>query len=168
MTIFEFVLMLTSIITSLALTHIVVGMVNLIRNAARVRFSLVHALWVWVGFALTIGNWASNWELRLLPAWPTWAVLLMIATTIAQYVYCAFVTPDTPEGEIDLATFHESARRGYLSALVLLALLALAFNFTFGGANFYSHWFRDSVVSLVALAATLLGLFVSARWAQVS
>ena len=168
MTIFEFVLTLTSIIASLGLTHIVVGMVHLIRNASRVRFSFVHVLWVWVGFAFTVGNWASNWELRPLTSWPAWTVLMMIATSTAQYAYCAFVTPDAPDGEIDLVAFHESKRRGYLSALVVFGLLALLFNFTFGGANFYSDWLRDSLVTLVALGATLLALLLGQRWVQVA
>ncbi|MBI3438656.1 MAG: hypothetical protein HY054_08425 [Proteobacteria bacterium] len=59
MTSFDYVMALVSIVTSLALTHLIAGAVSL-RNARSVRFSFVHALWMWSAFATTVGNWASN------------------------------------------------------------------------------------------------------------
>ena len=80
MTAFELVFGLITIITSLALTHLLEGFVNLVRNPARVHFSATHALWAWTGFASAVGNWASFWEMRTLKSWPAWAVLLIVAT----------------------------------------------------------------------------------------
>jgi hypothetical protein len=47
MTSFELVFGLITIITSLALTHLLAGFVDVLRNAQRVRFSAPHALWAW-------------------------------------------------------------------------------------------------------------------------
>src|SRR6185436_17619581 len=100
---FEFVLALTSVISGLALAHMLTGVVGLLRNAKRVKFSLVHALWLWSAFATTIGNWAADWELRTLSYWPAWTLLMIIVSKVAQYTYCVFVTPDVPaDGAIDL------------------------------------------------------------------
>ena len=60
MTSFELVFGLMTIITSLALTHLLAGFVGVLRNAERVRFSALHALWAWSAFISTIGNWASG------------------------------------------------------------------------------------------------------------
>ena len=168
MTSFELVFSLTTIITSLALTHLLAGFVSMLRNTERVRFSALHALWAWSAFISTIGNWASYWELRSLKFWPAWSVLLIVLTTIAQYVFCAFVTPERQaEGRIDLAEFHQRERRRYILAAFILFALSLVLDFALGGAHFYADWWRDSVLSIACLLFSLLALFVNARWAQV-
>ena len=135
MSVFEFVLALTSVISGLAIGHMLTGVVVLLRNANRVKFSFIHALWMWSAFSTTIANWASDWSLRALNEWPAWTLLLIIASKIAQYIFCAFVTPDMPaEGELDLADFHEREHRKYLWAVVAFCAVALAFNFAFGAA----------------------------------
>jgi len=168
MTPFELVFGLMTILTSLALTHLLGGFVSVLRNAERVRFSVLHALWAWSAFALTIGNWASYWGMRSQESWPAWAVLLIVMTTIVQYVFCAFVTPEMPaEGKIDLADFHQREHRRYSLAALVLFGLSLALNFALGGASFYADWWRDSVFSIAALLLALLAFLVGARWAQV-
>ncbi|WP_395645568.1 hypothetical protein [Terricaulis sp.] len=167
MSVFEFVLALTSVISGLALAHMLTGVVGLLRNAQRVRFSLVHALWMWSAFSTTIGNWAADWSLRTVTEWPAWMLLLIIASKIAQYVFCVFVTPDLPtEGKIDLVAFHASERRGYFGAVFAFTAVALVFNIAFGAAEAYAHWLRDSAITLIAIAVTLLAFFVRAYWAQ--
>jgi hypothetical protein len=169
MTAFELVFGLITIITSLALTHLLEGFVNLVRNPARVKFSATHALWAWTGFASAVGNWASFWEMRTLKSWPAWAVLLIVATMLMQYVFCALVTPEvTAEGQIDLVAFHQRDHRLYISAAVALFVLALLLDLAIGGARYYAAWMRDSAFSLVLIAFGLLAIFVRARWAQVA
>ena len=168
MSAFEFVFGLVSIVTSLALTHLLVGFVGLLRNADRVQFSALFSLWGWAAFASTIGNWAAFWGMRTLPSWPAWTVLLTVATMICQYVFCAFVTPATPaEAEIDLVAFHHREHRRYILAFVALCGVSVAFDFALGGAQYYAAWWRDSAVSLLGIAFGLLGAFVTARWVQI-
>lgn len=168
MTIFEFIFALYSIIVSLALTHVLSGFIDL-RRASRVRVSLPHALWAAAAFMMTIGNWATLWDLRLMESWPNWTVLILLATAVGQYVFCTFVTPDTVPGtEADLVAFHEKERHRYIGAFFLLLLFAQVFNFSLGGFDLYSDWLRDASISTLALAVGLLAFFVSARWAQYS
>ena len=163
---FEFVFGLYSIIVSLALTHLLAGMISL-RDASRVRFSLTHALWAWAAFAMAIGNWASMWELREMQSWPSWSVLLLISTAIVQYVFCAFVTPEVRKGEgIDLVGFHDGQRRRYVGTALVFSAFSSAFNLAFGGANLYSDWLRDLILTIPAVAAAVLAFLVGARWVQ--
>ena len=169
MSAFEFVFALVSIITSLALTHLLGGFIRLLRQVQRVRFSAVHSLWAWAAFTLTIGNWASYWGLHRLTSWPAWTVLFTVATMICQYVFCSFVTPETPaEGEIDLLAFHQREHRRYILAAIVLFGLSMVFDLALGGSNFYAAWWRDSVFSMIGVAVGSLALFVGARWAQTS
>ena len=70
MTAFEVVFALVTMVTSLAIAHLLNGFASIVRNAGRVRFSLPHALWSWIAFSIVIGNWASLWEMRSVASWP--------------------------------------------------------------------------------------------------
>jgi len=163
---FEFVFALYSIIISLGITHLLAGFIDL-RRATRVQISLPHLLWAGVAFTISIGNWASMWELRLMESWPAWTMLLMIATALAQYVFCAFVTPDTnPGGEVDLVAFHERERRRYIAVFLIFSMFSMSFNIAFGVSDLYADWLRDVLISMPAIGAGVLAFFVKARWAQ--
>ena len=169
MTAFEFVFALISIITSLALTHLLSGFVRVLRYAGRVRFSAVHLLWAWAAFTVTIGDWASYWGFHALTSWPAWTVLFTVALMIVQYVFCSFVTPEVPEeGEIDLVAFHQREHRRYTLAAIALFALAMVFDLVLGGSNFYAAWWRDSALSLLGAALGLLTLISGAYWVQLS
>ena len=169
MTAFEIVFVLLTMIVSLAIAHLLNGFVIILRNTSRVRFSLLHTLWIWIAFALLIGNWAASWEMRSVVSWPSWAVLVILANFTIQYVFCALVTPERMETDnLDLEEFHTRQRHLYISALVALLLASLVLNFTLGGSNFYQSWWRDSVLTLAVLILSLIALFVNARRAQIA
>lgn len=167
MSLFEFVLAFSSVISALALGHLLAGAVHILRRRERVVFSLTHALWMWSILAMTMGNWAADWSLRSLTEWPAWTVLWLITSKIAQYVLCVFVTPEFSgaEEKIDLVAFHEREGRNYLWAMIGFCIIALMFNVTFSG--FYGSWLRDSVITIIAAGLTLLAIFVKARPVQV-
>jgi len=168
MTAFEVVFTLVTMITSLAIAHLLNGFASFLRNARRVRFSLPHALWSWTAFSLVIGNWASTWEMRAVTSWPAWAVLLLVTCNTVQYLFCALVTPVMPQqGELDLGEFHARSHRGYVASLIVLLLASQALNFTFGGADFYASWWRDSLMTSVALVLCVVAIASSRRWLQV-
>jgi len=67
------------------------------------------------------------------------------------------------EGTLDLSEFHARAYRMYVGALIALEIASLVLNLTFGGAQFYANWWRDSVLTIVCLLACAVAFFVSAR-----
>lgn len=167
MTPFEYIFGFTSIVIALAVTHMVVGIVALVRAGDRVKYSAIHALWMFTIFGGVVGNWAVGWTAREVTDWPNWSVQLKIAMPILQYAVCAFITPDVPhDGPIDLVAFHERERRRYLGVMLVFAVVTQLYNMAAGGAALLSDWLRDSAVTLTFIGAILLGLLVSARWAQ--
>jgi hypothetical protein len=169
MTVFEFVYGFMSVITGLAITHMLMGFVTLARNWARVRFSWVHGLWAWAALATAIGNWAASWEFRTLPTWPAWTVLLTLATAVGQYVACAFVTPEMQEGKrIDLVEFHRTQGVFYMGAFLGLGILAIAFNIAFGLEHHYSQWVRNTLLTLPMLAIIGTAMLVRRPFVQIT
>ncbi|MBK6702295.1 MAG: hypothetical protein IPG56_00020 [Caulobacteraceae bacterium] len=166
MTLFEFVLAFSSVISALALGHLLAGAVHILRRRHLVRFSLTHALWMYATLAMTMGNWAADWSLRALTEWPAWTVLWLITSKIAQYALCVFVTPEfrAEDEKIDLVAFYDREGRNVLWAMIAFCFIAFLFNIAFSG--FYGSWLRDSVITIVAFAFTVLALIIRARWAQ--
>ena len=182
MTPFEFVFALISIISSLALTKIITGVVAIVRHLERGGFSFTHALWVWIAFAVVVGNWGALWSARADPDWPAIRILAWLGSMTSLYAFCALVVPevdrDTP---VNLKKFHEREGRRYIIAHNFFALLALALvlaldgimadsivnvgsavvAFGLGTAAFFSRGRPQLVISIVL--ATLAAMFMLAN-----
>jgi len=59
-------------------------------------------------------------------------------------------------------------RTGRLGLGLGVALHRAAFNFAFGGAQYYGAWLRDSIISIFAGAVVLIAIFVRVHWVQVA
>ena len=168
MTAFEFVFALMTIVTSLALTHMLTGLVRALQNAERVQLSLVHGLWAWFAMLLAIGNWASLWGMRSIELWPAWTVLLCVTVMISLYVVCALVTPEFHgTSKIDLNDFHRRESRRYASAAAIFFGLAITANTALGGVGFFAGWVHDNLISVAGLVLSLVACFARNRPVQV-
>ena len=164
---FDIVFTLMTMITSLALAHMLNGFVIFLRNAKRVRFSLVHGLWSWIALATLIGNWASLWSMRSVESWPSMIVLLLLTIATVEYAFCALVTPDLPrEEELNLGEFHARSHRFYMLAFIILLTLSLLLNLMLGGMEMYENWWHDSILTIAALLFSAITVFVTNYWVQ--
>jgi hypothetical protein len=62
--VFEYVVILFSILFSIAFAHMLQSAAELVRAANRVRFSWLHAIWMLSVFIMVLANWIGLWELR--------------------------------------------------------------------------------------------------------
>ncbi|MBS0431205.1 MAG: hypothetical protein JSS21_02200 [Proteobacteria bacterium] len=168
MSAFEFVFALVTIVTSLAITHMLTGLVSVLRNTESEQLSIVHGLWAWSAMLLAIGNWASFWGMRSVTSWPSWTVLLCVIVMVALYAFCALVTPEFPnEARIGSADFHRREQPRYTIAAATFFCLAILANTVLGGAGFYASWVHDNVVSIGGLVLAIFGFFARRRWSRV-
>ena len=162
MTPFEFVFALISIITSLALTRIITGVVAIVRHKERGGFSLTHALWVWVAFAVVIGNWGALWGARIDPDWPPLRVLAWLTSMTSLYAFCALVIPEVEQRKpLDLNAFHESEGRRYIIAHNVFAILAFVLVLSITGINAASM--RHLIPSVAAFGIGTIALLTRGR-----
>lgn len=163
MTLFESIFALISVVTSLALTQLITGVVKLIRHAERGRLSLIHACWMWLAFVLVIGNWASLVGVQGNPDWPPGRIVLWLTAMISLYVFAALVVPDTEPGEpIDLAGFEQTESRRYIFAHNVFAVCALLLIFGIRGIDLDT--IQLAAFPLAALFLGLLAMFAGPRW----
>jgi hypothetical protein len=86
-----------------------------------------------------------------------------------ELVWCVFLTPDAERGaQLDLVAFEERERRRYLSALIVLELIALGSNVANGLFAAYDNWLSDSAFTVVDLVLTGTALITTWHWLRIA
>lgn len=165
MTSFEFVFALVSVITSLALTHMIGGVVSLIRSPRPGRVGLVHGLWIYFAFVLVIGNWAGLWLSRDRADWSPSLVAAQLATMITLYAFAALVLP-ADDDRSDISDFHQREGRRYMVAHLVFTFIAIALAFVQWRVT--GETLRLRVPALIAVVIGIIGLTVRASAVQLA
>lgn len=163
MTLFESIFAFISIVTSLALAHLIAGVVMLVRQAERQTISPIHACWVWLAFMLIIGNWAGLVGVQDDPAWPPSRILLWLIAMISLYGFTALLIPPAQAGEgINLRAFERAEGRRYTMAHNVFAGCALLL--IFGVRGFDLEVLAIGAFPLLAFALGMAALFARPAW----
>jgi hypothetical protein len=166
---FEHVIALLSFVYALALTHLLSGIVALIRADNRVRFSWIFAFWMLNAFVTILADWISFWDLRNLPSWSVLAIAFTLLMAIANYLQAALVCPEVPaEGPVDLKVFHVEQSRRYIGAFLVSGMLALVANFVFGNMQNVSEWGAQNLAVVPLVVAAALAMIFRTRWVQIA
>ena len=179
--IFEYVIVLISIIIGLALTHLMQGIATLVQHPRRERVWWVHLVWVGYMFLTTVFWWWWQFRLRSVETWTFGIYLLVIAYAFLVYLVCAMLFPKDLEGYAGYREYFLSRRQWFFSLLLAWLGIDILDSWIKGAAHLASlgsEYFIASGVSAVlillgfltrremihaALAVTLLGYQVS--WA---
>lgn len=167
MTPFEFVIILLSILFSIAIAHMMESVASLVRAGNRARISGLHALWMLTVFISVLANWLSLWELRELAAWTASYILLLVLVVLVQYLTCVLVSPRVEgDGPIDLHAFQRVQGARYLFAFGLLNAVAVPLNLVTADSFGVAAWGWQNLAQAPAAALTWAAIFVRPRWAQ--
>lgn len=165
MTIFEYFLVLFSVVLSLGLAQLATGIGELARYPGRVRWSLPHALWVLWVFGTIIDLWGSTWLMREAMSFSLFSILLAVMTAIATYLAALWVVPRTQEsGDIDLYAFMVAERRRFIGAMIAYVVCGVVWNLYllppghFDLANYF--------IAAPMLVAMTVGWWTPNRWVQ--
>lgn len=160
---FEFVFGMISVVTSLALTRLLGGCVDLYRHAGHVRFSWRHACWTALAFMLLLGNWASFWRMHAMQAWHALDVLVPLLFVGVLYAFCDLVMPDhVGDGPLDLGEYH--TRHGRRYKLVQLVFAVLAMIVIARNQPGFAAWLSASRFAILGAACSLVALLTRRAW----
>ncbi|MBM5812121.1 MAG: hypothetical protein FJ191_09175 [Gammaproteobacteria bacterium] len=98
MGLFEFIMILLSVVVGLGLTEILSGVSNLVRARSSLRWYWIHILLQIGVFCALLQMWWESWLLRAVPAVSFWAVLTLLAGPIILYLIAHLVFPRPAEG----------------------------------------------------------------------
>ena len=164
MTIFEYVMILISVVISLGLARLLETHAHLLKQGKRVTWSATYLGWLTV---LALGNvdiWASLWQVHDNARWTALDIGLSLLAAVLLFYASIFAAPETAQDEpVDLWAFHLDNRHRYLGVMVGYMLIGTWLNATlmqqtFSMANF--------TATLPAVGVMVVAIVVRNVWVQ--
>ena len=136
MQMFEYVIVLISIVIGLALTHLMQGVASLIQHPGRARIWWVHLLWVAYMFLSTIFWWWWEFSLQSIEKWTFSIYSFVLIYAFCIYLICAMLFPRDLAGYEGYKDYFLSRRRWFFGLLIGWQLIDLFDSWMKGPAHF--------------------------------
>jgi hypothetical protein len=157
MTIFEFLMVLISIVLALGVAQLLRGLGVYVRSRRRFAPAVIWGLTL---FYIHLQMWWSQWDLRVIEEWNQFLFLYDVASLSLLYLAAQFVMPVGVTTETDWEEQFFSMRRWFFGTSVVLGLNNVIWSMVLLGIPF-AHPYRIAQITLVGILA--LGLVISDR-----
>lgn len=164
MAIFDYVMLLISVVLSLGLARLLETHARLLKRGKAVRWSAVYMTWFVVLGAMHVDLWATLWAVHTQTTWPWTMILGFLFQAIALFYGAVLVTPDEDTPHVDLWQFHLDNRRRYLSTLILYTVLGSVL--TLGIASMAQFLSAVYTVSVPFVACCAVAMFATSTRMQ--
>ena len=155
---FGYVSVILSVVIGLGLSHLLTGVVDLVKARARVNFYWVHLVWVALAFVGHVFLWWTMWNLRLMRAWDFFSFLLLLMGPVLLFASAGFLVPKVePDKPIDLRSYFYENRGGFFGASAAFTALMSVENWLLTGRGSPAPVTATFVIWVVLL---LLSAFV--------
>lgn len=164
MTIFDYVMILLSVVISLGLARLLETHAQLMKHGRRVRWSPTYLLWLVVLLFAHIDIWASLWQVHDHARWSAADIGATLLACALLFYSAIFATPDMDgDGDIDLWAFHIDNRRRYLGALFGYMAVGAWLNVTLMREAFST---TNMTAALPTFAILTVAICIGNRWVQ--
>lgn len=121
MTLFEFLMVLVSIIVGLGIAEVLTGVARLIRSRDSTSRYWIHSCVVALVFFALIQQWWELWNLRDVPEWTFLSLILMLTGPMGLFLIAHLIFPESLKGADLRNHYYESIRPiGWLAAFTVL------------------------------------------------
>lgn len=163
MDLFEFILIITSVIYAMGVAQILAGVSRLAQTSVTIRWYLPHALWTLILFVYIFLVWWSAWEFRDLH-WTFPLYLYMALAPTLAFFACSLLIPQAfGETGLDLESHFNRIRKPFLSAFLLATLAAVLDGTVLADEPL---WFPTRVGHIALIGTVFLGLFTDNKKVQ--
>lgn len=138
MQMFEYIIVLISIVIGLALTHLMQGIAGLIQHPSRDRIWWVHLVWVAYMFISTIFWWWWQFNLQKIATWTFSVYVFVLCYAFLIYIICALLFPKDLEGYDGFKDYFLSRRRWFFGLLIVWQAIDLFDSWIKGPEHFAS------------------------------
>lgn len=121
---FDYVMILASIVIGLALAHLMQGVVSLVTTKVRVWW--VHLVWVAFMLLMSVGWWWWEYTLHELVRWTFDIYVFVLLYAFAIYLTSALLFPREFDGHASYETYFLAHRRWFFGLQIALSLIDLA------------------------------------------
>lgn len=164
MTIFDYVMVLASIIIGLSVTHLLQGLARIVYQSDGSRIYWVHLLWVVALLEITIFWWWWEFALSGTPVWTFGLYLFVLGFAAVVYFLAALVIPGSLEGYDGYRDYYDR-RRFWLLGLYILFCVLDTIDTWLKGADYFARlgWEYPLTVGLQILLC-LAGMMWRREW----
>jgi hypothetical protein len=160
---FEFILVITSVVYALAMAQVLTGVGRLAQTEATIRWYLPHTVWMLILFLSILVMWWAGWEFRAV-VWIFPKYLFMLISPVSLFFATALIIPQRiAEHEVNLEKHFMKIRRP-----VIWSFFAALISQFIDGPVLASEplWFPGRVIQIVVLCVVLGGAFTVKRQLQ--
>ena len=164
MAIFDYVMLLISVVLSLGLARLLETHARLIKRNAAVRWSAIYLAWLAIVGALHVDLWATLWAVHTNTHWQWTEIMAFFFQSVALFYGAVLLAPEETGEALDLWRFHLENRRRYLPAVIVYTVLG-----SWLGMNFLPvEQFLSAVytVGLPIVVLCIAAMVASALWVQ--
>lgn len=126
MSLFEFLMVLVSIIVGLGIAEVLTGIARRIRYRQSATGYWLHSVLVALIFFALLQQWWEAWNLRAVETWEFHALLLMLAGPVGLYLIAHLLFPERVDGQ-DFRDYYERHLQPIWWLAAVTVLLATVF-----------------------------------------
>ena len=138
MDMFNYVMVLASVIIGLGITHLLQGVGGIVQHPHREKSYWVHLLWVAAVFLRAIFWWWFEFRLSKTPEWTFALYLFVIAYAVVIYLWCALLFPRDLSGYDGFKDYYYARRAWFFGVLLVGQVIDVADTLLKGWAHFRS------------------------------
>jgi hypothetical protein len=162
--IFEYVVVLTSIVLGLAVTHLMQGVATLIQHPGRHRVWWVHLGWVVFWLFTSVFWWWWEFRLQTITTWTFQLYLFVIAYAFLLYLISAVLFPKDLEGYEGFKDYFLSRRRWFYGLMLVDLAMDLVDTYAKGRDYFVEQGAPYLGVQAVLVTVCVAGFATRRSW----
>lgn len=162
MGIFEYILILVSIVLGFAVTHLMQGVAAIVQHPGRLRIWWVHLIWVAYLFLSTLFWWWSEFRLHNVHTWTFELYALVLSYAFILYLEAALLFPKDLEGYSGFQDYFLSRRRWFFSLLIAWNLIDF-FDTAVKGTAYFRSLGPEYPIAQTTLTLLAIGGLISRR-----
>ena len=161
MDIFNYVMVLASVIIGLSMTHLLQGVAGIVQNPGREKIYWVHLVWVAAIFLRTIFWWWFQFRLSETGQWSFGLYFFVLVYALLIFLACAFLFPRDLAGHRDFEEYFYSSRAWFFGINLAGVAIDVIDSLAKGFAHFRALGLFYPI--MMAVLATLLAIAMHTR-----
>jgi len=159
LSLFEFILVMVSLVLAIAVTHLLDGVARVVRDRSRFELNWVTPLWALFLFLLILNHWWSLWDMRE-ANWNFPAFFYIVLAPTLLFLAVTILKPRAGVEKVSLTAEFQQIRIAFLSIMFVVIALVTWDGFLLGTE---AAWNRLRLVQVFVLTLIALGL-VTKNW----
>jgi len=152
---FNYVMVLSSVIIGLGITHLLQGVAGIVQHPRRDKVYWVHLAWVAVTFLRAVFWWWFEFRLSKIAEWTFTLYVFVLAYAFLIYLWCALLFPRDLSGYDGFKEYFYSRRRWFFGIGLAGQVIDVA-DTLFKGVGYFRSLGPSYVIAVSTFAALFL------------